>query len=60
MSRKLMIVLAIVSGVTFASPVYAQSLQCGLKPLPPVGCKSENARCICDPEGNCHWEFDCS
>jgi hypothetical protein len=58
-SRKLMIVLAIVSGAIFASPVYAQSLQCGLKPLPPVGCKSEKARCICDEDSNCHWEFDC-
>jgi|HubBroStandDraft_6_1064221.scaffolds.fasta_scaffold32211_5 hypothetical protein len=60
MSRKLMIALAIVSGVTIASPVYAQSLQCGLKPLPPVGCKSEKARCICDADGdNCQWEFVC-
>ena len=52
--------LAIVSRVTFVSSVYAQSLQCGLKPLPPVGRKSEKACCICDSDGgDCHWEFVC-
>jgi hypothetical protein len=59
-SRKLMMVLAILSGVSFASPVYAQFPKCGLQPLPPVGCKPAKARCICNSDGsNCHWEFVC-
>jgi hypothetical protein len=61
-SRKLelMIVLAIVSGITFASPVYAQSVKCGFQPFPPAGCKPEKARCICEAQGGgCHWEFVC-
>ena len=36
----------------------AQIVQCGIPPLPPLGCK--NPRCVCDTSGHCHWEFDCS
>jgi hypothetical protein len=55
-----MIVLAIVSGVILASPVYAQSVKCGLQPLPPLGCKPAKARCICNSDGSdCRWEFVC-
>ncbi len=37
---------------------------CGLKPLPPLGCKSQSAQCVCstDSEGReyCQWVFtDC-
>lgn len=35
------------------------SLNCGLKPLPPLGCKV--GRCVCDANGqNCKWEFICN
>ena len=37
----------------------AQNLQCGLQPIPPIGCKS--AICICDQSGTrCRWEFVCN
>lgn len=33
------------------------SLQCGIKPIPPIGCSSADAMCICDEDGNCYWVF---
>lgn len=35
------------------------NLRCGLKPLPPLGCKSSDAVCMCDSDGNCQWVFRC-
>lgn len=43
--------------VVAASPAVAAN--CGFKPFAPFGCKSENARCVCDADGNCQWVFDC-
>ena len=36
----------------------AMAQQCGIAPLPPLGCK--NPHCVCDTSGHCHWEFDCN
>lgn len=34
------------------------NFKCGLKPLPPLGCKV--GRCVCDQNGNnCQWVMDC-
>lgn len=59
--RTIMIAAAIMAGIGWTTPVFAQfgSLQCGLRPLPPLGCRYENARCVCDASGNCQWVFDC-
>lgn len=32
--------------------------QCGLKPLPPLGCKNDQAVCICSQSG-CEWVWIC-
>ena len=42
--------------MVFASVAYA-NLQCGLRPLPPLGCVV--AYCQCDGDGNCSWVFSC-
>jgi hypothetical protein len=39
--------------------VSASGFNCGLMPLPPLGCSRADARCECDEEGNCRWVFDC-
>lgn len=28
-------------------------------PKLPVGCRGMDPTCICDVQGNCHWEFLC-
>lgn len=33
----------------------AANLQCGLKPLKPLGCQNATAACQCDQYGNCRW-----
>ena len=35
------------------------NFRCGLKPLPPLGCRV--GACVCDSNGNnCQWTFICS
>lgn len=45
-------------GSLFLAKAHAINLQCGLAPIPPIGCY---AQCVC--EGylgvDCHWEFIC-
>lgn len=41
------------------SQAYAYGFGCGLKPLPPLGCRYDAARCYCDDEGNCEWIWEC-
>jgi len=55
---KLMLALIFASSM-MAPGAYAYNLSCGIKPIPPIGCKSENAHCVCTADGECHWEFDC-
>jgi hypothetical protein len=33
---------------------------CVVPPVPPVGCTNQDAHCICDAAGNCHWVYDCT
>jgi hypothetical protein len=56
---RITVIIGLLASALLASAVSAQPLQCGIKPLPPLGCKSENAHCVCDAAGHCHWEFDC-
>jgi hypothetical protein len=42
------------------SPVSAQSIKCGAQSLPPLGCKYDSGRCVCDQNGNCQWVYDCN
>lgn len=39
----------------------AGTIQCGLQPLPPLGCHSNGsfASCECDSYG-CHWVWHCA
>lgn len=54
-----LILLIAVSMFIGATPVLANTMACGLKPLAPLGCSAENARCVCDADGQCRWVFDC-
>lgn len=53
------LVLAAVLMLGAAVPALADSMSCGLKPLPPLGCSSSSAQCLCDAQGNCRWVFSC-
>ena len=42
----------------FSGPALAISMECGLPPLPPLGC--EVGPCVCDENGdNCHYIMIC-
>ncbi len=41
------------------APNALANINCGIKPLPPIGCAYDSGRCVCDSNGNCHWVFDC-
>jgi hypothetical protein len=51
--------ILIAAALVLAAPAAASSLACGLKPLPPLGCSSSGAVCVCDADGNCRWVFVC-
>lgn len=54
MLKRLMILLMLLA------PLGAYAGGCGLRPLTPLGCDRESARCVCDKNGrNCHWQFEC-
>jgi hypothetical protein len=41
----------------------ASAAGCGLAPPAPklpIGCRAMVPTCICDTQGNCHWEFLCT
>ncbi len=43
------------------SPAAAQPvIYCGVPPVPPVGCATENAHCICNSKSRCQWFYDCT
>lgn len=50
-----LIVLAFIA----VTPAQANGFNCGLRPLPPIGCPAADAHCECDGDGNCRWVFDC-
>lgn len=53
MRRLVLIALACMSTAAGAQ------VQCGIPPIPPVGCRV--GPCVCDANGdNCHWEMICS
>lgn len=57
-------VLLVVVGLAVTPPDHSPlpqpvNFKCGLKPLPPLGCDSDNAVCVCDRNGNCSWQFQC-
>lgn len=57
MRKVLVLAIALILGA--AVPALADSMACGLKPLPPLGCSSSSAQCLCDAQGNCRWVFTC-
>jgi len=43
---------------SFTLHSFGGTYECGLPPLPPIGCKQ--AICVCDSSGNyCSWQFVC-
>lgn len=51
-------ILSIVSTVVIGRMAHA-NIQCGIKPIAPLGCQSSDAVCVCDRNGNCEWEWHC-
>lgn len=41
------------------TPVQMANFNCGIPPIPPIGCDSDDAVCVCDAEGRCSWQFNC-
>ena len=54
-------VLLVITGLLMlpSNPVHADNMACGLKPMPPLGCSSSSAVCLCDASGACKWVFSC-
>jgi len=50
-------IIGIVLYMFFLTEEPSYSLACGARPIPPLGCKRENAVCICDEDGECYWAF---
>jgi len=42
----------------FIMPTKGICLGCGIMPIPPLGCKKENAKCVCNADGECSWIFE--
>lgn len=58
MYKMLLCGLFLFSSFVAAPAAFAQSMACGLHPMPPLGCKWEKARCVCDENGHCKWVFE--
>ena len=56
---KTLALLFFLSGIGSNQSIPVANINCGIKPIPPIGCDSDDARCVCDAEGNCEWVFDC-
>lgn len=43
-----------------ASQAFAFNVNCGIEPIPPIGCNGAGT-CVCDKSGqHCSWQFGCS
>jgi hypothetical protein len=51
--------IAVLLIIATVGTAHAQSIQCGIRPIPPIGCKMNSARCVCNAQGQCDWVFDC-
>jgi hypothetical protein len=52
------LLLALLLLCAFAAPAAAQYLQCGIPPIPPLGCNGP-PHCVCSSYG-CQWVWDCN
>ncbi|MCU0613261.1 MAG: hypothetical protein MUE60_15935 [Candidatus Eisenbacteria bacterium] len=57
--RKSLLGLLVLGLLGASSAAFSYGFGCGLKPLPPLGCRYDAARCYCDDEGNCQWIWEC-
>jgi hypothetical protein len=60
---RFVLVLAVVASLATALMATAKAdaiATCAVPPVPPVACSSQDAHCICDAAGNCHWVYDCT
>ena len=51
----------LVALLSFTESASAQ-FGCGIPPIPPIpqiGCSAMQPTCVCDAQGQCHWEFVC-
>ena len=68
MKTKLLFAAALAMAATWSThasvpPPASANYKCGIKPLPPLGCKRSDAVCICERTGpygsgeTCRWVF---
>jgi hypothetical protein len=58
---RVLLTLSVIAGL-LAPMQSASAAGCGVAPKPPavpVGCQAMQPTCVCDLQGNCHWEFLC-
>lgn len=59
--RYFLVFSVLLAGLAPSGPAAAQ-MGCGIAPIPPIpqiGCRAMQPRCVCDANGSCHWEFVC-
>ena len=54
---KMMVLLFVLSGLGSNQSVVSANINCGIKPIPSIGCSDADAVCVCDDDGNCAWQF---
>lgn len=60
MTKRLIVALAALTGALLTAAQADPIATCAVPPVPPVGCTNQDAKCICDANGNCHWMYDCT
>jgi len=56
--KALLLLLGLTVAQSDMSPLPV-NLQCGIPPIPPIGCDRDDAVCVCDRNGNCQWLWQC-
>lgn len=58
--KSIIVALALIAQpVPNQTPIQKVNINCGLPPLPPIGCSV--GACQCDASGeNCQWTFNCN
>lgn len=54
--KGLAVVLVVIGSLT-STVAMAQSIACGIRPIPPIGCRG--GHCVCSSNNQCQWVFDC-
>ena len=52
--------VAIQAALAVSAAAAQPVVYCAVPPVPPVGCSTEKAHCICDTTNRCQWYYDCT